>query len=197
MDFDMISATGAPGWVELRLSGTDETRVLVKLENRDGRTSVTRVVLAGTLDSTTLRSLPLARVEAALSHPKFGMLRPPPAYPEDVLAEMSARGELFPEVTEMDAALESYLNRSKPSLRRQGRPRRTSTRKSLTRPDGTDPEGFSRRVAEAYNDALLTTSAPAPVLAAEAHVPVTTVHRWIREARQRGLLAPARKGRAG
>ncbi len=70
-------------------------------------------------------------------------------------------------------------------------------RAPLTRPDGTDPVGFSRRVAAAYNEAVLSTSTPAKMLAAEAGVPVTTVHRWVRDARRLGLLPPARKGRAG
>lgn len=74
---------------------------------------------------------------------------------------------------------------------------RRKPRQPLTRPDGTDPEGFSRRVAEAYTEALLTTKTPAKVLAAEAGVPVTTVHRWVRDARRLGLLSPARKGRTG
>src|SRR5262249_17383009 len=60
---------------------------------------------------------------------------------------------------------------------------RLMDRAPLSRPDGTDPEGFSRRVAEAYNEAIPTTSKPAVALAEEAGVPVVTVHRWIREAR--------------
>jgi transposase-like protein len=70
-------------------------------------------------------------------------------------------------------------------------------RAPLTRPDGTDPEGFSRRVAEAYNEAVQATPAPAPALAEEAGVPVVTVHRWIADARRRGALPPGRKGVAG
>lgn len=70
-------------------------------------------------------------------------------------------------------------------------------RMSLTRPNGTDPDGFARRVAEAYNNAILTTSKPARLLAEEAGVPVPTVHRWIAEARRRGHLSPGRKGVAG
>jgi hypothetical protein len=54
-----------------------------------------------------------------------------------------------------------------------------------------------RHVAEAYNETLAKTSAPAPVLVAEADVPVPTVRRWIAEARRRGLLPPGRQGRAG
>jgi hypothetical protein len=67
----------------------------------------------------------------------------------------------------------------------------------LTRPDRTDPEGFSRRVAAAYREVATTSHRPAAILALQAGVPVATVHRWIREARQRGFLPPARKGRAG
>jgi hypothetical protein len=70
-------------------------------------------------------------------------------------------------------------------------------RAPLTRPDGTDPAGFSRRVAAAYREVVGTSSTPAKLLADEAGVPVTTVHRWIREARRAGYLEPARKGRAG
>lgn len=66
------------------------------------------------------------------------------------------------------------------------------THDPLARPDGTDPDGFSRRVAEAY-DRLVSTGCrkPAVWIAAEADVPVTTAHRWIANARQRGHLGPA------
>lgn len=76
-------------------------------------------------------------------------------------------------------------------------PKKPRRRKPLTRPDGTNPEEFYRRVAQAYAEAVVTTSKPAKVLAEEAGVPVGTVHRWIREARRRGYLPPARRGRAG
>lgn len=70
-------------------------------------------------------------------------------------------------------------------------------REPLCRPDGTDPAGFSRRVAEAYREAVPVTHRPAALLAEEAGVPVTTVHRWIREARVRGFLPPGRRGQPG
>ena len=74
--------------------------------------------------------------------------------------------------------------------------REAAPRGPLTRPDGTDPDGFSQRVAAAYREAIATSSTPAVVLAAEAGVPVTTVHRWVRDARRAGHLPAARKGRA-
>lgn len=69
-------------------------------------------------------------------------------------------------------------------------------RERLTRPDGTDPDGFYRRVADAYREVSVTTRAVAPVLAEEAGVPVATVHRWVMEARRRGFLPPSRRGKS-
>lgn len=69
-------------------------------------------------------------------------------------------------------------------------------RPRLTRPGG-DPEEFYPLVARAYFEYAPKTRAPAKEIATEAGVPVTTVHRWIREARRRGFLPPARKGKAG
>jgi hypothetical protein len=72
-----------------------------------------------------------------------------------------------------------------------------SSREPLRRPDGTDPEGFSARVAEAYREYSMQTRGPAVMIAAEAGVPVATVRSWIREARRRGKLPPGRRGKAG
>lgn len=80
-----------------------------------------------------------------------------------------------------------------------GRTKRTERlpRPRLTRPAGADPEEFYPLVARAYLEYATQTRAPAKEIAAEAGVPITTVHRWIREARRRGFLPPARKGKAG
>jgi hypothetical protein len=67
-------------------------------------------------------------------------------------------------------------------------------RERLTRPDGTDPAGFSARVAAAFLEAHALSSSPAKILAQEAGVPVGTVHRWIRDARRAGHLPPVTKG---
>lgn len=70
-------------------------------------------------------------------------------------------------------------------------------REPLRRPDGRDPGGFYRLVARAYLDYAAESSKPAKAVAEEARVPVTTAHRWVREARIRGFLPPGRKGRVG
>lgn len=71
------------------------------------------------------------------------------------------------------------------------------SREPLTRPDGSDPEEFYARVADAYREFAPQVRYPAIKMAEEADVPVTTVHRWIREARRRGKLPAGRKGKVG
>src|SRR5690606_11112764 len=73
----------------------------------------------------------------------------------------------------------------------------TGEQKPLGRPNGSDPDEFYRQVAEAYGIAAAESQRPAMLLASEAGVPVTTIHRWVREARLRGLLPRGWKGRAG
>jgi hypothetical protein len=70
-------------------------------------------------------------------------------------------------------------------------------RPRLTRPDGSDPEGFAERVAAAYREYVMDTRSPALKIAEEAGVPVATARSWIREARRRGKLPAGRRGRAG
>jgi hypothetical protein len=64
------------------------------------------------------------------------------------------------------------------------------------RQPGESAEAFSARVADAFKAVAATTRWPATTLAREAGVAVGTVHRWIGEARLRGMLPPAsrRKG---
>ncbi|WP_369053886.1 hypothetical protein [Kineococcus terrestris] len=70
-------------------------------------------------------------------------------------------------------------------------------RPRLSRPASSDAEEFYSLVAWAYREYAEGTRAPAKKIAEEAEVPVTTAHRWIREARRRGLLPPGQQGRAG
>lgn len=67
-------------------------------------------------------------------------------------------------------------------------------------PAGTKrPDSFYKKVAELYTALTASgTHKPAQVIAEANDVPVTTVRRWIKEARARKVLAPAdRAGRAG
>lgn len=196
----------ATGWIELQMvdehGGQAPVRVLVKTTERAGRVVITRIVVdADLLDNSTLRAIPVARIEAAMNHPQLGLphMTLPGPLSEEQVRHLAEQGHLFPdEFEQLDDALDRFLAKA-PDPGHGGRVsrRRRKQREPLVRPDGSDPERFYARVAEAYNDLIGETSAPAPLLAQEAGVPVPTVHRWIAEARRRGHLPPARKGRAG
>ena len=59
------------------------------------------------------------------------------------------------------------------------------------------PDDFYREVAAAFSWLSRESDQPARDLADSNGVPVTTVHRWVKEARRRGLLPPARRRAAG
>jgi hypothetical protein len=73
---------------------------------------------------------------------------------------------------------------------------RPRLRLSVPEGPGRKPDRFYQRVAEAYGYLAETTHAPAAELAELNDVPLTTVHRWVKEARVRGFLAPGQRGRA-
>lgn len=175
------------GWVSL--PGPDGVGVHARLRYRGRRVVVTDLYVHGTeITAQTTRALPMRRIEAMANTPALAR----ESHKDDrvlvgPLVALMARG------VGKDVPM-SELRERVPTAPPKKRARR---RKPLRRPDGTDPQAFSQQVAEAYNEAVLSTSKPAKVLAEEAGVPVGTVHRWIREARQRGYLPPARRGRAG
>lgn len=157
--------------------GAEGIHVRTRLDP-DGRRVITDLYVHGKeLTAETLRGISLPRIEAALNRPSA----PDPGSGDDdglAIAELRRRSGLLAE-------------------KRRGEREAGMTRGVLRRPDGSDPETFYRAVAAAYGDYAYESRAPARALAAEADVPVTTVHRWVREARRRGFLPPGRKGRAG
>jgi hypothetical protein len=66
-----------------------------------------------------------------------------------------------------------------------------------SRPARGRPDRFYLDIARAYGELAGTSRRPAAELADRHDVPVTTVHRWIKEARRRGHLSPGRPGKAG
>lgn len=65
----------------------------------------------------------------------------------------------------------------------------------LRRESGMSPESFSQLVARHYRAWAAVVPNPAAAIAAEWGIKAPTVHSWIREARLRGFLPPAREGR--
>lgn len=64
------------------------------------------------------------------------------------------------------------------------------------RRDDMAPEDFSRLVAQHFKVWARYVPHPAAAMAAEWNVKAPTVHTWIREARLRGDLPPARRGKS-
>lgn len=65
----------------------------------------------------------------------------------------------------------------------------------LIRAPDMSPEDFSRLVADHYRIWARFVPHPAAAIAHEWNVKVPTVHTWIREARLRGFLPPAQRGK--
>lgn len=165
-------------WSRSRGGTTEGLRVYAQLyaDKEGDRGEIAQLAIIGrNLTTEKLRSIPLGHIETmANTAPGFG--------PHIAGTPQGPMGEAFNKVPQQ-------ANRHMLALaaRKQRQP--------LSRPDGTNPEAFYQQVADAYRDAVQGTNKVAKVLAEEAGVPVTTVHRWILEARRRGFLPPARKGR--
>ncbi|MGH3942519.1 MAG: hypothetical protein ACRDTG_28630 [Pseudonocardiaceae bacterium] len=157
----------------------------------DGRVVVTDVFIhADEITPAMLRQVSLSRVEAALNAPADDH----EDYLGKTLAAYSRSWAVGGKGSWTDGEL-TMAELRKRSLKLGGS--QAKRRARLTRPDGQDPDNFYRLVAHVYRDHVASTRAPAKELAEEAKVPVTTAHRWIREARRRGFLPPASKGKAG
>jgi hypothetical protein len=59
------------------------------------------------------------------------------------------------------------------------------------------PDIFYREVADVYLTYAQASPRPACDLADRHGVPVSTAHRWVKEARRRGFLPPGRPGKSG
>lgn len=67
----------------------------------------------------------------------------------------------------------------------------------LKRALGMPPEEFSALVAEHYLHHAARSANPVQLMVQSCGVSAPTVHGWVREARLRGLLPPASRGKAG
>jgi len=174
------------GWVLWNRSvpGTTEGLMVyaqLYADKEGARSEVIELAVSGrNLTTEKLRSIPLSQIETlANTNPDFR--------PHLAGTERHPIGKAF----------EQVRNQANQVLINEAYRKAREPRTPLSRPDGSNPDGFYRQVAEAYRDVVQTTPKVAKALADEAGVPVGTVHRWILEARRRGFLPPARQGRAG
>lgn len=174
----------ADDWYEWRqdeppLAATVEVRVGV---GTGGRLVLTGLRIEGTPSAELLRAIPVGRIEAAANAqlaaveavsgttPIVNSRARPVAPPvaEDVGWEMVEPSLAVTRATPADA----------PRLR--GR-----------------PDIFYREVADVYLTFAQASPRPACDLADRHGVPVSTAHRWVKEARRRGFLPPGRPGKSG
>jgi hypothetical protein len=173
-------ATGNSGW--LGFANADEPNwfyVRVQ-ENEHGRLVITELHLARErIDSAALRELPVGRVEALANSP---------AIAEDIRAKLhkAPRPGVEPLSPESRSRWESRRNISP-----------TPHLLHLAVPKGTKPDRFYKEAAELYAELATQSRRPAADLAERSGVSVASVHRWIAEARRRGYLPPAERGRRG
>lgn len=163
-----------PGWMAFL---DDPGRPVVHFtRDHRGRWRVDAIyVAAATLDSDTLRRLSIPSFEARANDPTGRALLEQWA---------SLAGERPPELWSGAGVV------SAPAA-----VRRRSAR--LKVPDGAKPDSFYRKIADVYRRLAGVSNRPAVELAEANNVPLTTAHRWIREARRRGHLPPGQKGRRG
>jgi hypothetical protein len=188
---------GSPGWTLLGVRGLNAL-ALAKIDRKGRRWSIDTLILMSeedeSIEASTLRAIPIGRFEAMLNQHDMGArlaAEPMPLPPNLAKWTRTWRDEL----ALVDEGLTRFrAGASRPSFSPD---EAAPARDPLQRPDGSDPEAFYRKVAESYAAIVRDSSKPAKVLADEAGVPVATVHRWIHEARRRGFLPPATKGRAG
>ncbi|HEX3538859.1 MAG TPA: hypothetical protein VHT75_00320 [Acidimicrobiales bacterium] len=146
-----------------------------------GRLEVASVHIASDergIDSNDLRSLPLGRIEAFANGPNKEHILARIEEPFDLDLAMGSGGEALGD------------------MEPQPRPR---PRIKLKMPSaaGRHPDDFYRRVAALYLDLAQRSGRPAADIARANEINVSTVHRWIKEARRRGFLPPGRAGKAG
>jgi hypothetical protein len=208
---------GGGGWLRVAvmslrpgsLGALDDTAVGAAVRARaeigaDGRVTIVELRYSAThgLTNDVQRRFPFPRLEWAVNLPSLvealaasigrgrGPGDPVPIPPPDELARpLGAHTWVFDNGTvAADIPLQSRsadlvlrpLPESKPRLR------------DLKRWTGRRPDEFYRQVARVFAAAAAAEPRPAVRIAEANRVPVTTVHRWIKEARRRGLTPPSR-----
>jgi hypothetical protein len=193
---------GEGGWCALREDVDGPDVALVRFEeDPGGRLRIAEVLFrpSGGVKSDSLRELPLARLEARANVPEnherlLDAIRTTGA--ETVAATDAWVGAMASRSNDPD---EDQARTLVSSFASEGGKARRRLRSAQLRHRGTRPrpDSFYEAVATDYTVRAQTSSRPAKDMAAYLGVPETTVHRWVKEARRRGFLPPARSGSAG
>jgi hypothetical protein len=199
------------GWVRYVIPAL-QTEVRLRFTEIEGRLEVEEIsIRGGGLTGEDLRALPLGSIRELANSPFWlnrvrSHTRQAAGEPVDLEGRAetadSSTGGLSVDEERVDAVVRPAtvaIGIQIPQVHAStDRPRKP--RMKFRIPEGRrKPDDFYRRVAEAYSwlRGYEQSRSPASDLAEINGVPVTTVHRWVKEARRRGLLGPGRPGRAG
>ncbi|GAB3844328.1 hypothetical protein GCM10027610_058600 [Dactylosporangium cerinum] len=159
-------------WQEPPLGAT----ILVRLKlTSNGRWVLDGLLVDGAPTAALLRAIPVGRIEAAANAQAADSSLP---RQETVAGQESLAG---------DPGTQSTDRR-----RRSARSLPPGVRRIRGRPDT-----FYQHVAAVYRGLAQQSTHPVADLAASHDIPMTTAHRWIKEARRRGFLPPGRPGTSG
>ena len=170
-------------WYEWRGETPLAATVLVRVAvGADGRLILAGLHIDGTPSADLLRAIPVGRIEAAANAQLSviddeivaSVLRNPRARPLAPPESADDGWEITDPVRAVPRAHQQEVARSR------GR-----------------PDLFYREVADVYLDLAQASHRPASDIAAQHGVPVSTAHRWVKEARRRGFLPPGRPGKTG
>ena len=174
---------GLGGWVVYSIGRSTTVRVRFT-ERPNGRLVVSEIHLgddAG-LTAELLRSVPIGMLETMANSPAMA-------------AEFRSR--LAAQSRAVEQATGRWL-RSVTTTRTDEQVHQSFDEPPLELPDakagGKRGDDFYEAVAKAFVWLSQHERGPAQVLAERNGIPVTTAHRWVKEARRRGRLAPARRG---
>lgn len=149
-------------------------------EGKDGRWSVTDMHWPGARPIRTedLRKVPIGKIEAFCNLPEIV---------EVLHSKMSANPKTLEQIARKSVVAVNVVNRE--IQQRRAVQRITKLRIPDERPY---PSEFYAQVAAIYSDLSAAVRNPAIEFSEKANVPLSTVHRWIKEARARGELLPSR-----
>jgi hypothetical protein len=190
------------GWVRLKETDGPSVYLHFQTEGDAGQERFslkTAVMKAGSddvLSGRSWRRVPLLDVERfiAMDRVRVALTFPCNEAPPAVLEELDAyfdAGELPGHPSETGYISSGMLISEAPEQAQAGK------LPALRAPEGRLTDDFLQDVARAYRWYTDAKQAPAPAIAEQAGVPVRRVHRWVSDARKRGILPPARPGRAG
>ena len=176
------------GWYLWSSDDLEDAEVRVHLHrDASGRHRVDELRLRGSVSNEALRSIPIGRIEAT-ADADHGAWPSPADMPADVVRRAKVTvAKLRPE-----EAGGSWSVPADALVVRRGKAG------SSDEPSGRGlGDAFYQDIAALYQSLASETHKPAAALSEMRNVPVTTAHRWVREARRRGYLPPGRQGRAG